>query len=401
MKKLTKVVLAASMLAALFAGCSNGSLIANDRIDAVDADGYATENGVIILEWEPVLDAGGYTVYVKVPGAEKYANANGALAATTGLVRYVYPEASEKDSDYEFKIVTNASNKENLLDAETTITVTTPEEFVDTAVFDGSKIAFTKVPNTFNRFDISFPVNAGFSYQYAITTDLISNSADLFILADGTNGNVYNGCDYIAVTKENADGDEYVVDAVVGTTTINPNGRDYYLVVKATPLNEEVATVKYVVSSTPVNVSYEGDVSWPWGASKVYSATTGKVTGVEFCANKLRGEWDNTLVTFVDNYGISEEDASNYRVYRKTTKNTYKLNALTGASLWTGSSESWELLDTPKKDTSVDHTYDTYEKYTVACTETADADDGTIVYSFEYHIVFTNANGESVWATQF
>ena len=65
MKKITKLLLAASLFTALFASCSNGSLIANDTLDSPDLTATATENGVIVIKWDDVKDADSYNLYIK------------------------------------------------------------------------------------------------------------------------------------------------------------------------------------------------------------------------------------------------------------------------------------------------------------------------------------------------
>ena len=61
MKKFTKIMLGASLLSVLFAGCSN-SLVANDTLDSPDIKAKVTENGVILLKWDEVKDASFYSV---------------------------------------------------------------------------------------------------------------------------------------------------------------------------------------------------------------------------------------------------------------------------------------------------------------------------------------------------
>ena len=57
MKKITKLLLGASLLSMLFAGCANGSLIANDTLDTPELTATVTENGVIVIKWDDVKDA--------------------------------------------------------------------------------------------------------------------------------------------------------------------------------------------------------------------------------------------------------------------------------------------------------------------------------------------------------
>ena len=411
MKKLSKVVLAASMFAALFAGCSNG-LVANDTLDKADVEGYATEDGVIILEWDDVKDADvGYTIYVKTPFTERYSivedgysteistetDGNGGSVTTInnnffrigGIQRFVYSGAVEADADYEFKIVAHTS-KPNLLDSESEITVTTPEALKDTSVCAAGDIKLTLKAGTLNMYEVSMPVSAGYNYRIVSTTDIVSDAKDAYALnapkdddsndwsASWNDGNAswYDGASYIAVTKENSDGDDYVVDAVVDTIQIDADGKDHYIIVKAMPKNDKVATVKYVVSSASVNPSYTGDV-WAYNFDRTYVTNTStgvtSFAGVEFFANK---------------YNYTEKGSANlFTVYRKTVKDTYKINALnTLQKLKTGSTVTWENLGNPVEDTdySTDYTQDV--KYKLACTEAKDAEDGTVDYTHTYYV---------------
>ncbi|MBP3743778.1 MAG: hypothetical protein J6J00_12410 [Treponema sp.] len=177
MKKFTKIMLGASLLSVLFAGCSN-SLVANDTLDSPDIKAKVTENGVILLKWDEVKDASFYSVYSKAPGQQDWASVSGQTTDN-----WYVTTTNKTDVEYEFKVVAS-SEKSNLLSSESEVTVETPEAWVDTAAFAASDIKLTLVPNTLNKYELSFPVDAGFNYTAKLVKDTVAadvDAADLFV----------------------------------------------------------------------------------------------------------------------------------------------------------------------------------------------------------------------------
>ena len=199
MKKFTKIMLGASLLSVLFAGCANGGLIANDTLDSPDIKAKVTENGVILLKWDEVKDASFYSVYSKAPGQQDWASVSGQ---TTN--NWYVTTTNKTDVEYEFKVVAS-SDKSNLLSSESEITVETPEAWVDTAAFAASDIKLTLVPNTLNKYELSFPVDAGFNYTAKLVKDTVAadvDAADLFV------DNLANSSGWTEYYYKNSSGDE-------------------------------------------------------------------------------------------------------------------------------------------------------------------------------------------------
>ncbi len=185
MKKLTKLLLAASLFTAFFASCSNGSLIANDTLDKPDLTATATENGVIVLKWDDVKDADptGYYLYMKAPGTEDFTR---LAAGATSPYSYPYIDPKYADSEYTFKLVaTPDTGKKNLLASETEVSVDTPEAWVDTAAPSADSIKVSLVPNTLNNYTLSFPVDAGFTYSAKLVEATAAATEDAKDLFDG------------------------------------------------------------------------------------------------------------------------------------------------------------------------------------------------------------------------
>ena len=423
MKKLSKVVLAASMFAALFAGCSNG-LVANDELAKADVEGYATENGVIILEWDDVKDAAGYKVYVKKPFTELYSIADSTnIKRAGGVNRYIFTDVEDADADYDFKIVaTPNSSSSNLLSSETEVTVTTPEAFSDTAIFASSEVKIEKKANDIiNQYEISFPANIGYDYYFFTVEATVDDAEVAYAMAkraagidnndnevdDGEYGYKYDGGKVITETRENEDGDEYVVATKVERWVwINPDGKDYRLAIKAEPKNRLIAKPHYVLSGTVCN-TLSSSAEWPiWDTQagktvgKTYTTTTksdgtivSAVSGAEFYVGKVYDEKSAAV----------EIDGSKYTLYRKTTTTTYKINALDPTQfIETSSTEKFESLGTATKDATYDTAYTSDVRYKFTFTETPDATDGTTEYSYAYYLVGTPSyTDEAVIFAQF
>ena len=406
MKKLSKVVLAASMFAALFAGCSNG-LVANDTLDAPDVDIFATESGVIVLEWDAVKDADdGYEVYVKTPYSEKYVATSANINLVGGIYRYVYADVSEADSEYSFKVVAKTS-KVNLLSSETEVSVDTPEAFKETTI-DASKIAFTLKPRSVNKYDISIPVDYGYDYSLrltkytddakvifagdAVSTGAIQNPSDWNSNTNAWNTRTINvsGAAFVLETKENADGDDVAVAPVVGDMVVpDTNGENYYIAVRATPKNTKLSTLtkQYAISTASVAFDH-GGITWPWRTptltteevTNTATSVTTKVT-IKFQTDKING---NTAV-----------DASKYQIYCvKTTasEDTAKFVSTLSQSIYSKAVEA----DTDANASATTGSLNNY-KFIETVTESEAA--GTVLtgYRFDYYIVFENEDGDAFW----
>ena len=207
MKKFTKILLGASLLSVLFAGCANGGLIANDTLDSPDIKAKVTENGVILLKWDEVKDASFYSVYSKAPGQQDWASVSGKTTDN-----WYVTKVNKTDAEYEFKVVASSMEKMNLLSSESEVTVETPEAWVDTAAFAASDIKLTLVPNTLNKYELTFPVDAGFNYTAMLVKDTVAaetNAADLFVQTASYENNWTETRYYSSSTGNDLSYDEY------------------------------------------------------------------------------------------------------------------------------------------------------------------------------------------------
>lgn len=326
MKKL--LVAAAALAALVLASCSNPVAKANDQLDAPDVTAVATENGVVVLSWEKVKDAVSYEVFVKNPGTEAYDSVDTISADYGNTVVRVVP-VYELDKEYSFKVCAKhaVQNSYNLLDSSfSEVSVTTPEEWKDTAV-DASKITINLVKNTLNKYAVSVPVDAGFKY----TVKAVNATGNAKVIFNNSNkiATVNVASDVMGATKvaktitvTNAEGDEedaiapaYMGDATISidnATSYDAGKNVYYVVVKAEPLNSQVATTKYVVSTASaafnpaaINVKTNDDVAvTQTGAEKArLTFTAPKIQGVDVDASKFvvyRSETSKIRTTLQD-----------------------------------------------------------------------------------------------------
>lgn len=310
------VVAAAAALA--LTSCST-SFSANDTLDTPNLKAVATENGVIVVTWDAVKDAGSYSLLVKNPGTEEFNVAKSAwyndrevTSFATYAGRNVFTwNYDNPEEEYEFKLVTT-SNKSNLLASETTVSVTTPakEDIKDTE-FDASKLTVSLVPNTKNNYELYMPVNAGYNYTFKFVT---SNAIDAkSAWYDGastiTQNNMWNydGASYINKTIKvtNAEGDEEdaLAPAKLGNY-VAANSKVQYVVVKATPKNARLNTVKYAIATATIP-AYD------------YSEDAVEVSSLR----AVKTSASNARVTFTaaDKENYVDADPSMFTIYRVAT----------------------------------------------------------------------------------
>ncbi len=409
MKKLTKVVLAASMLAALFAGCSNGSLIANDELASPDVNYTVTENGVVVLTWENVKDAIGYDVLVKYDNTDEFADITWAYAGLSTGNRNVFSFNVEANKEYEFKVIAHADNtRVNLLDSYTTVDVETPETFSDTAIFAASEITLTKVPNTVNRYVIKFPVDLGFDYNWKLVKYSLDSANDLYNSTDfGTapaQAGTYDGSSWILETDP--EDDEKTVPAWIASVTIPTDKNEYVVVVKATPKNGDEATKKYQVSSTKIalepalgGITYNDDLNAATADTSTSTSTAGTVVS-STTTNKVDLTFSADLIE-----GVAP-DASKFRVYRETVT-TVNTNNSTALCSYTTTSAITQLTGLAAYDEANKGSYDAnyilkdtvVKNVTVVSTSATSSSTTTTSYTYNYYVVYDDANGDAVWST--
>ena len=493
MKKLSKILLGASVLAMILAGCANGGLIANDTLDEPEITvAKATENGVVVLKWEAVKDAASYRVYCMTENQEEW-------EYKTTVWGYSYVDTvDEKDTEYNYKIVALPdSTKTNLLASETEVSVETPEAWSDTLNLTADSIKLSLVPNTVNQYELYFPVNAGYTYAakyVAATTDASLSAQDLWnqkaagtwtnfhnsdwsvnisateyyaelyaaqalvetafaavqtMVSEGsetfgddlsyteddtsavkdkisamtdeaqaqaqatldafteayeayqdacsalaalneyesyggtwesedlvTQCATYSGSSYITELDED---DNEVSPLISGNVILNGDENSFRIVVKATPVNGQVATTKYVLSSQAVTVeNYSVD----------YVPTNASLSTTSSTSTEIKKD----LTFYVNKYHNVAATASNYRIYEKLTTSNQTTD---GVSL-EGSTE-FKYLGTASADSSysTETTSDAKYKYEVS----VPADTSTASYYAVFYIAYTNQNGEVQWTT--
>ena len=385
MKKLSKVVLAASMFAALFAGCSNGGLVANDVLDAPELEGYVTENGVAVVYWQPVKDVASYTTYVKKPGTEEWQYFT-SDTSNLDARKCVCMEVDKLDTEYEFKVVAT-SNKVNVLASEETITLETPEAWVDTAAISASSITLTLVGNTANKYKLEFPMPAGFTYQYKLvncTTDATADAKDLwFSYASDISSfdDPYDPINYHYWLRSGEeikvyDDDDNELPSYADTLTVPDDDAEYRVVVQMKPRNAEVATTKYILSSATVKYDSSDYVYRPMNPYIENTSTIKKV--LHFTAMRYNG----TVMP-----------ATSYRIYQKLETYNYNSDGIS-----TGSSVELKELGNPSL-TEKDDTYKPDESETIKYEYKVTLEESTskVVYGYTFYVVYTNENGDSVW----
>lgn len=325
MKKL--LVAAASLAALLFASCSTPVVKANDQLDTPSVKAICTENGVIVLTWDKVADASSYSVQIKEPEHEQYKDAWGTQITYGSAVAYTIA-ANELDKEYSFKVQANYTGtdaKVNLLDSDwAEVSVTTPEAWVDSAAPKASEIALTKQNGTLNKYSISFPVKAGYKYDYKVvkaTLDdakvLYNSPLDSLPNAEGEEFAQVDGSRYEAIYKDVEENDETVsvlqaswIDAVTipapRANTDSADNESYYVVIKATPTNTEAnQTTKYVVSSA--------SAKYDWNEKTIPAPAA--VNAVEIGPKKVRVSF---TTDYINNKAV---DASKYTVYYTLEQN--------------------------------------------------------------------------------
>lgn len=384
MKKLAKVLLGAVALSALFVGCNNG-LVANDTLSSPDLRGFATDNGAIVIKWDAVKDADSYEVLEMLPGTEEWQNFNGTVNSSANPKYAVFNAADKKETSYKFKVVAKSTKANVLASSEAEISIPTPEAFAEYAL-DASKIAITLQPGTLNKYDVSFPVNAGYKYDVKFINvpagDLTAKTLFACSVNDGNVASVsgsttYNGAAYVVEKAENADGEEYevapVVDSIiVSADTTKTRVEDFYAVVKATPVNAKVGKTVYAVSSATATGLAANDATINNYSVAKTGATSARVKFSPVKANNKYAAPDSFVV---------------YRVEKKTEAGWSTIGKFT-------------KLGTPAEKHDLTATSATaapvyiYDDTTVAAYDTT----GKVSYQYFYYVVAAG-NEDNVWTS--
>ena len=423
MKKSLKALLGASLLAALLIGCSNGGYVANDVLDKADLNALVTESGVAVISWQPVKDATNYKLYVMEPGTEDWnpiyenrvdnkwmykTSSNGEVTYEPNdqfyKRRVVAHNVNKLDKEYKFKLVAISDYKENLLSSETEVSVDTPEAWVDTAAPSADSLELNLVANTRNKYTFACPVDNGFTYTWKIvkaTAGASENAKDLFYSSgeyqDNSGRHEYDngvvqswwndngsddysvgawlndrwGEDYIPVL----DDDDNVLPMEFGTFVIPDKDVEYRVVIKMNPVNEKVATPKYVLSSKSIKFDSTGIVSAPSNCAVTTKNATTKV--LTFTADKYKG---------------TEMAASNYRIYQLLTTTTKNSDLV-----YTGTTKVLTALGSPAKDTDLVTTRLNYVQYKLEASVKEAPASGIESYTYEFFVAYTDQNGDVSW----
>ena len=417
MKKSLKAWLGASLLAALLIGCSNGGYVANDVLDKADLNALVTESGVAVISWQPVKDATNYKLYVMEPGTEDWkpiyenrTNNNwmyNTITYSNGDVvtlepndqfykrRVVAYNVNKLDKEYTFKLVAISDYKSNLLSSEVEVSVDTPEAWVDTAAPSADSLELNLVANTLNKYTFACPVDNGFTYTWKIvktTAGASENAKDLFYSTEDFNGEIVEGWtnssgdtefsvgawlndrwgeDYIPVL----DDDDNVLPMEFATFVLPDNDVEYRVVLKMNPVNEKVATPKYILSSKSIKFDSTGIVSAP-----------------EDCAVTTKNATTKVLTFTADKYKGTEMAASNYRIYQLLTTTTKNSDLV-----YTGTTKALTLLGSPAKDTDLVTTRLGYVQYKLEASVKEAPASGIESYSYDFFVAYTDVNGNVSW----
>lgn len=365
MKKMMLAVVA--MTALVFASCRNG-MVANDSLSSPDVVTTVTDNGVIVLSWENVMDASSYDVTVKMPGTEEYQKV-AVVTGNAGRNIAVFDKADKLDTKYEFKVFANSTTKFNLTASVTEVSVTTPEEWKTLAI-DAAALKLVKVPGTANQFYADFPVDAGYDYSLRTTTANVE-AAVAFAKADNLTSSgttIFDGAKYVKEVGQNADGDEIIINKTYTDVPVQFGTKDArYLVVKAEPKNKNVGKTVYAIASASVAADLSKGVNTPSISAVRTSATTARITATV-------GQVDHV-----------DTPAENLVVYRQEKK------LVQYGSQFVGEYGAWTKVGAMKKDVKV----------STADTATYYYDDTIVAYEAnkagavsEYNYFVANAGNE-------
>lgn len=394
MKKIAKLLLASSMLAALVLACNNGSgLVAHDELDAPDVEAYATASGVIVLEWDAVKDAKSYTVTVKNPGQEYFTAAPtelSSVAVTAGVYRYVY-SYDQADAEYEFRVVAS-TDASLMLAGVTEVSVTTPDEedIEDGLAEIALNVTLEKEEGSANRYKVIHPVDLGYKYSggFIKSHEMPNNDAEIVYKRLGSTSYNEEGVNAFT-TIENADGDDILVFDNVTDDTDNQVG-SYYFVLCAEPLNAKFAK---------------------FGAKKLYALSSAvSLTNADVDDN-LYGVWAQAIkgtvtihINLADNdsignsYNKSAPAASTFTVWQKeeATVETWTSGSLVARTVnvaWDGKTP--KQIQTLQNEAEYEYTFATKNgsvTTSVAGTTTTYRD-----FDYKYYFTYTNKKGDKVW----
>ena len=389
-----KFLVAFVTLAALvLASCSN-TFNANDKLTTPDVSIEATENGVILLKWTPDPNADAdYAVLVCNPDSELFTDQSSRLTISSCGVQKLCEFSCDANKEYKFRVYAKAPGKVNLLASDyCEVSITTPEEFVDSDAISADRIKVSLNPNTNNKYTISFPTVAGYNYQYKVVNSNISDAKALFdsnvVKSIGSFDEIKGSCREQRKETIEIEGEEKEVlsaDYVTEIVVPNPTGTDsienenYYVVVKAEPVNKGVnQTTKYAVSTESAKYIWdEGNVS------------PTNVTATQISVDKVR-------VKFTANYVKNEPvKADRFTVYYNLTQNVgtqsnpvnekAQLVKVEGTVIACLNYDATVTAQTNSQDYYIDVPVNKFDST------------GVKNYSYDFFVVAKNSNGTDTW----
>ena len=390
MKKIAKLLLASSMLAALVLACNNGSgLVAHDELDAPDVEAYATASGVIVLEWDAVKDATGYSVSVKKPGQEYFTDTVGYISASGnyGVSRFVW-KYDQADAEYEFRVVAT-TGASLMLSGVTEVSVTTPDEedIADGLAEIALNVSLEKVKGEANKYKVTYPVDLGYDYKGYFVSKYENPGIDAETLfakveSEAVTGAQENYTFYDSfsskgsdafTTIENDDGD----DILVNTNDVSSKGAGNYVVVlRAKPRNPDLgAKTLYALSSDVTIVADDLDELFDRVSVTETNGTVSIAVALWYYGMDGSHEVPAPAATAFTVWQREREYVTT--VSGGNTSYVYKYN-------WTSKAPTQQTLTTK---TSALYTATLSEKKASSTTE----------YYYKYYVTYTNKKGERVW----
>lgn len=398
MKKIAKLLLASSMLAALVLACNNGSgLVAHDELDAPDVEAYATASGVIVLEWDAVKDATGYSIVVKRPGQEYFTDTVGYISASGkfGVNRFVW-EYDQADAEYEFRIVAT-TGASLMLSSATEVSVTTPDEedIADGLAEIALNVSLEKVKGEANKYKVTYPVDLGYDYKGYLVRKYENPGIDAETLfakvesevatpsaVDNTYADDFSSRGANAFTTiENDDGDDILVNTDDVTCTAVGN---WVVVLRALPRNSDLgAKTLYALSSDVTAVADDFEELF----DKVSLAENNGTVSITVALN----------YTGMDgSHEVSAPAATAFTVWQKETEivattsggNTsyvYKYN-------WASKAPTQQALTSKTRAVYIATLAEKKSSSLPGADVTVYTD-----YDYDYYVTYTNKKGDRVW----
>lgn len=391
-----KFLVAFVTLAALvLASCSN-TFNANDKLTTPDVTTEVTENGVILLKWTPDPNAdNGYAVLVCGPESEVFADQTSwtTIGNLGNQKVYEYP-CSEIEKEYKFRVYAKTPSKSNLLASDyREVSVTTPKEYVDSEAISADRIQLKKLAGSKNKYQIFFPTLAGYNYTYRVVNSNIDAKA-LFTnnsIKSITNSSWGGSFETVKGSlteqaKETIDDKEVLRAQYITEITIPaPTGYDsydnenYYVVVKAEPVNKDSGqTTKYVVSTA--------SAKYDWNESTIAPKN---ISATQIAADKVRvkfsADYVNKAPVAADKFTVYYNLTQNVGTELKPVTEKAQLVKVDGTIV---AADNYDEVETSQKNS---------QNYYIDVTVNKFDTTGVKAYNYDFFVVASNADGDDSW----